>query len=84
MDGFQVVVGSVTSLLLYGLLIAGVYKAFQVHAELGEIKELLRDIRRNTEAHPSGAPALAPASPEDLIRAIHRQGAAEAVLSEHS
>jgi len=84
LDGFQVVVGSVTSLLLYGLLIAGVYKAFQAHAELGEIKELLRDIRRNTEVNAPAAPAMSPASPEDLISAIHRQGAAEAVLSERS
>jgi hypothetical protein len=86
-DGFQLIVGSVTSLVLYGLLAAGVWKAFQAHRELTEIKELLRDIKRNTNAPlPRSAevapPVLAPVSPDDLVRAIHREGGADAILSE--
>ena len=37
------------SLIGFGLLVAGVLKAFQIAADMGEIKDLLRDIKRNTQ-----------------------------------
>lgn len=56
-------VGEVLAILTYAVLFAGVYKLFQIHAVLGEIKEVL-----STRAHSPAAPAvsLAPGSPEDL------------------
>ncbi len=63
--GFDIV-GGVISLIVYSVVIFGVFKIHQVAAELGEIKEVLRDIRRNTE----GAPSL-PHSAESLVRAVN-------------
>jgi hypothetical protein len=81
--GFQTIIGSVTALVVYGLIVAGVIKIFQVHTELHEIKELLRDIRRNTQHGLAPVASNAPyQSPEELIRALHREGAAQQVLSE--
>ena len=49
MNFMQLAVGQVISLIVFGLLVAGVLKAFQMAADLGEIKDLLRDIKRNTQ-----------------------------------
>jgi hypothetical protein len=81
----QFILGSLAPLVVYCLILAGVIKIFQMHTELNAIKELLRDIRRNTDHEiPASTSAVPFQSPEDLIRAIHREGAAEQVLSEHS
>jgi hypothetical protein len=81
---FQTIIGSLTALVVYGLIVAGVLKVFQMHTALHEIKELLRDIRRNTQPEvPVAGPVSTPyQSPEELIRAVHRAGAAQQVLSE--
>jgi hypothetical protein len=46
---FQVLLGGLMNMLLFALVIAGVAKLYQLHSELGEIKELLKDIKRNSE-----------------------------------
>ena len=46
MDFLQAI-GNLVSLAVFALIAAGVVKAFQVANDLGEIKDILRDIRRN-------------------------------------
>ena len=73
---FQEIVSGLLTLLVYSLMFAGVYKVFQIATDMGEIKELLRDIRRNSD-HAPAIPARAQAhpsqSPEDLMRALREQ-----------
>ena len=77
MDVFGAFLGEVFSIIAFLLLLAGVYKVFQMSTDLREIKELLRDIKRNTQqVFPSRAPggdAPGPISPEELVRAVHAQ-----------
>ena len=56
----QTLVSGLLSIVAYGLLMAAVYKIFQLHTEMGEIKALLKDIRNNTDA-PRAPLASAPA-----------------------
>jgi hypothetical protein len=65
----QVAVSSVMTLLVYSLLLFAAFKVVQIATELGEIKELLKDIKRNTEDH-SSVGLSAARSPESLIRAV--------------
>ena len=69
MGTFQFMVGGVISIVFYSVVLSGLYKVFQISTELGEIKELLKDIRRNTENASPVAPALRE-SPESLMRAV--------------
>jgi len=73
----QELVSSVFTFVVYALIFAGVYKIFQMSTELGEIKDLLRDIRRNTDHHlnPPAASEQSPPSqsPDDLLRALRDQ-----------
>jgi hypothetical protein len=52
----EALMSGVMTIFFYALVIAAVWKIFQVASELGEIKAILSDIRRNT-----GAPAVKPA-----------------------
>jgi len=63
--GFDII-GGVISLVVYSVVVFGVYKVHQMTTELGEIKEVLRDIRTNT----LGAPSV-PHSAESLVRAVN-------------
>jgi hypothetical protein len=45
-------IGSVLNAVMYCVFFAAVYKLFQIVTELGEVKDLLRDIRRNTNPDP--------------------------------
>jgi hypothetical protein len=56
------------SLTAFALLGAGVLKAFQIAADFGEIKEVLRDIRRNTENYPLAGPVEASKPAEPRVR----------------
>ena len=64
-------VSSTVAMVAYAVLLAGVYKVFKIAGDLNEIKDLLRDIRRNTQdpLHSAG-PASAPQSHEELLRAL--------------
>jgi hypothetical protein len=67
------------TLFFYALVIAAVWKLFQVASDLGEIKTLLSDIRRNTTTS-TLAPAQA-APPPALPGPISLESA-EALLRE--
>ena len=92
MDFLQAAIANVLSLVAFGCVIAGVMKCFQIANELGEIKQVLKEIRRNTEGAPVTSPAAvhavspaAPAqSPEKLLRALDAESYAEAIHRELS
>jgi hypothetical protein len=62
-------IGGFFTLTIYLVITFGVYKVGQAVTELNEIKEILKDIRRNTDDSQPAAPA--PTSAESLVRAIH-------------
>jgi hypothetical protein len=67
---------SVTSLILFFSVLAGVMKLFQISTDLRELKDVLQDIKRNTQDRGVAQPASAPSdpiSPEALVRAVHAQ-----------
>lgn len=67
MGPVQAIVSSVISILYYAMVIAAVWKLFQMATDLGEIKTLLTDIRRNTTAAAAPKPAgVAPAVSEPI------------------
>jgi len=73
MGPLQLIISGVGSLVVYGIVIAAVYKLFQIATDLGEIKEALQEIKRNTQdavPPPRWAAAQSPTSPESLMRAL--------------
>lgn len=50
MNFLQAIMGGMVSLVVYGMILAGVYKVFKISTDLTEIKDLLRDIKRAAEA----------------------------------
>jgi hypothetical protein len=70
MGTFQVMIGGIISIVFYSVVLGGLYKIFQISSELGEIKEVLKDIRRNTEDVSPAALSARQASPEHLMRAV--------------
>jgi len=71
---FQVALGSVTTLVIYGVILAGVYKLFQVATDVGEIKEALLEIKRNTQDAAAPAPGRSMEIPaERLMRAVNAE-----------
>jgi hypothetical protein len=70
--------GAGTTLVMFALVVAAVMKVFQLAADVRDLKDVLKDIRRNMQG-PLGLPA-APAlgasgapTPEELVRAVHAQ-----------
>jgi hypothetical protein len=72
MGPLQLVVSGIGSFIVYGLVIAAVYKLFHIAADLAEIKDTLQDIKRNTQdtAPPGMIPPPMQSSPETLMRAL--------------
>ena len=67
----QEVISGLMSTVVYAVLVFAVVKIYAISVEVSEIKELLRDIKRNTEDHLPPAFGAHPASPESLVRAVH-------------
>jgi hypothetical protein len=65
----QAVINGLISIVIYAIILAGVVKLFQIASDMSEIKDLLQDIKRNTQ---DGSPSkFSPArSPENLLRAV--------------
>jgi hypothetical protein len=65
----QLIVNGLVSVVAYGLLALGIFKIYTIANEVSEIKDLLRDIKRNTEdVPPAGARTQ---STEALLRAVN-------------
>jgi hypothetical protein len=79
MGPLQLVVSGILTLIVYSMVLFAVYKVFQISNDVGEVKELLRAIKRNTEAAPAApspvfphAAEAVPQSAEALVRAVHQ------------
>lgn len=79
MDFLQAI-GGLLSFAAFGLIAALVLKAFQITSDLGEIKDLLRDIRRNGEdLSPASYRAAIGKKQEGLLRELDDTSYASAV-----
>ena len=61
MDFLGAALSSVASILFLTMVVAGVYKLFQVASLLSDTKDLLADIKRNTNPHSLAVPMSSPA-----------------------
>lgn len=75
MGPMQLVISGILTLIVYSMALFAVYRIFQMSNDVSEIKELLRQIKSNTQdLPPVAAPrvgAAAPDSAEALVRAVH-------------
>jgi hypothetical protein len=77
---FLQAISTLLSLTAFGLIGAIAVKAFQISGDLGEIKDLLRDIRRNSEDNsPAGLRAAAKSSQEAILRELDDEAYASIV-----
>ena len=68
MDILQMMTGGVVTIVLYGLLAACVFKLFNISSELGEIKELLKDMQRINDRNLFPTPhSEPPAEPPEVV-----------------
>ncbi len=49
MDITQVLLGGLATMVVYAVIVAGVIKLFHMASDLGEIKDALLEIKRNTQ-----------------------------------
>jgi hypothetical protein len=87
LDFLQAALANVLSLVAFGCVIAGVMKCFQIANELGEIKTILKEMRRMSETPAAGVTmahtnASSAQSPQALIRALDADSYAEAIHRE--
>jgi hypothetical protein len=70
----QAVLGTLVSTVIYAVILTGVVKLFQIATDLREVKDLLHDIKRNTQD--ASLPRLQTTpSPESLLHAVNRESA---------
>ena len=70
MDFIGAGLSSLAGILIFALVAAGVAKAFQIASTLTEIKELLADIKRNSDTQMPTVPFATTESAENLLRAV--------------
>jgi len=70
MDFLGAGLANLAGIMILALAAAAVAKAFQIAGTLSEIKELLGDIKRNTDTHHTAAPFPSTESAENLLRAV--------------
>ena len=70
----QFFIGGMANIMVLFLVVAAVWKVFQMSTDVRELKGILKDIKRNTESSSSPAPAeRGPLTPEELVRQVHAQ-----------
>jgi hypothetical protein len=70
--GLETILSGGITLMVYVLLVAGVYRIFQMGKEIGEIKEMLKSMRGGVRPDLGAAAAVVrPDSAEALVRAVH-------------
>lgn len=68
MDVVQVMTSGLITIFLYALICAAVYKLFSIANELGEIKELLKEMQRANDQAVSPIPRTgAPAEKPEIV-----------------
>jgi hypothetical protein len=82
MTSFQDFLGLATTLLVLGVIAAGVMKIFQIASDTQELKEILKDIRRSMPGVAQPAPILA--SPVSLGIALREGGQADPAPQAHA
>ena len=70
MDFIASGLANLTGILVLALAAAGVAKVFQIAGTLSEIKDLLTDIKRNTDTHVPPVPFASTEAAESLLRAV--------------
>jgi len=70
MDFIGAGLANLAGILIFAVVDAGVAKLFQVAGTLQEIKEILIDIKRNTDTHIPATPFATTESAESLLRAV--------------
>ena len=82
MDLVQAIFSSLITIFFFGMMVATVWKLFQISGELGEIKTMVTDLRRNAGS-PAAKPvqSVAPVPPPQLAGPISLESA-EALLRE--
>ncbi len=90
MDGsvgaIPIAVSAMGTLIAYGVIIVAVWKIFSISSEVAVLKQMLRDIQRNTEDHSLASLAGSSQSPENLARALNAAAYREvdpAIVIEH-
>jgi hypothetical protein len=81
-----IAVSAVGSLIAYGAIIVAIWKLFSISSEVAVLKQMLRDIQRNTEDRSFAALASNAQSPESLARALNAAAYREvdpAIVIEH-
>jgi hypothetical protein len=70
MDFIGAGLANLAGILIFAAVAAGVAKIFQIAGTLLEIKEVLIDIKRNTDTRAPGTPFSTTESAESLLRAV--------------
>ena len=85
MLGFESIIGGGLTVIVYTLILVSIYRVFQIGTDVGEIKELLKDIKRSAASGESQQPTTEvsrpPESAEALVRAVHAASYQEIVDS---
>jgi hypothetical protein len=63
----QVILGGVVTIVFYGIVLIAVFKLFQIHSAVNEIKDLVKGIKNDSH---TAAVLSAAQSPENLARAL--------------
>ena len=70
------IIGGLLTIAMYGVVIFSAYRIFTMSKEITEMKDMLKDIRRNSGPQVA---APAPTSPEALVRAVHSASYSEII-----
>jgi len=69
---FEAILTTGLTVVIYTVILVAIYRVFQIGADVSEMKQLLKDIRRNTSRdNQAVAVTPAPESAEALVRAVH-------------
>lgn len=70
----QFFISGMANIMVLFLVVAAVWKVFQMSADVRELKGTLNDIKRNTQSYSPPAPAeRGSLTPEELVRQVHAQ-----------
>lgn len=73
LGALQGFVTGLLTLVVYAGIVAGIAKIFQISSQLSEMKDLLSDIKRNTQDYSAPKSPRTPQSPEELARALNAE-----------